>query len=107
MQMVEQAQLDALVRSIRQHFKPKRIILFGSHARGDSHEASGLDLCLVVPEAGDWLERQIEFHRAVDSPGVQVQPYIYTAAEFERLRAEANPFVLAIIEEGRVLHEQQ
>jgi predicted nucleotidyltransferase len=82
-------------------------MLFGSQARGDSHAASGLDLCLVVAEAGDWLERHIEFRRAVDLPGVQVEPYIFTAAEFERLRADGNPFVLDILEEGRLLYEQQ
>jgi predicted nucleotidyltransferase len=105
--MVEQAQLDALVLSVRQRFRPKRIVLFGSHARGDSHAASGLDLCLVVPEAVEWLERHVEFRRAVELPGMEVEPYIFTSAEFERLRAEGNPFVQAILEEGRVLYEQQ
>jgi predicted nucleotidyltransferase len=105
--MIEQAQLEAVVRAARERFEPRRIILFGSQARGDSHAGSGLDLCLIVGEAGDWLERQIEFRRAVDLPGVEVQPYVFTAAEFERLTAEGNPFVSEILEEGRLLYEQQ
>jgi predicted nucleotidyltransferase len=105
--MVDQARLDGLVRSAGERFKPSKIILFGSQARGDAHAGSALDLCLIVPEAGDWLERHIEFRRAVDLPEMAVEPFIFTTAEFERLRAEGNPFVLAILEEGRVLYEQQ
>jgi predicted nucleotidyltransferase len=105
--MIEQAQLEAVVRAARERFEPRRILLFGSQARGDSHAASGLDLCLIVGEAGDWLERQIEFRRALDLPGVQVEPYVFGAAEFERLRADGDPFVLHILEEGRLLYEQQ
>jgi predicted nucleotidyltransferase len=105
--MVEKPRLDSLVRTVRESFRPVKIILFGSQARGDAHDGSGLDLCLIVKEAGDWLERQIEFRRAVDPPELAVEPFIFTTSEFERLRAEGNPFVLAILEEGRVLYEQQ
>jgi predicted nucleotidyltransferase len=105
--MADQSSLDSIVRAAREHFRPSRIILFGSQARGDAHAGSALDLCLVVPEAGDWLERQIEFRRAVDLPEMAVEPFIFTETEFQRLRTEGNPFVLAILEEGRVLYEQQ
>jgi predicted nucleotidyltransferase len=105
--MIDQARLDNLVRAAKERFRPSKIILFGSQARGDAHAGSALDLCLIVPEAGDWLERQIEFRGAVDLPEVAVEPFIFTSAEFQRLQAEGNPFVLTILEEGRVLYEQQ
>ncbi len=105
--MVDQARLESLVHAAQERFRPSKIILFGSQARGDAHAGSALDLCLIVPQAGDWLERHIEFRRNVDLPGMAVEPFIFTTAEFERLRAEGNPFVLAILEEGRVLYEQQ
>ncbi len=105
--MVGEEQLAALVQDIRAHYKPLRVVLFGSYARGQAHLGSDLNLCLVVPEAGDWLERHAEFLRRFDLPGVAVRPVIYTSQELEGLRAEGHPFVREILEEGRILHERR
>jgi predicted nucleotidyltransferase len=105
--MVGEGELASLAKDIRAHYKPQRMILFGSYARGQAHAGSDLNLCLVVPEAGDWLERQAEFLRRFDLPGVALRPVIYTSQELERLRAEGHPFVREILEEGRVLHERR
>jgi len=105
--MIDEGGLAALVRDIREHYKPLRVILFGSYARGQAHAGSDLNLCLVVPEAGEWLERHVEFLRRFDLAGLAVKPVIYTSQELERLRAEGHPFVREILEEGRVLHERR
>jgi predicted nucleotidyltransferase len=105
--MVGEDELAALVRDIRERYKPQRVILFGSYARGQARAGSDLNLCLVVPEAGEWLERHAEFLRRFDLPGLAVRPVIYTSRELERLRAEGHPFVREILEEGRVLHERR
>jgi predicted nucleotidyltransferase len=105
--MIAEGELEALVRALREHYHPLRVILFGSYARGQAHAGSDLNLCLVVKEAGDWLERQVELLRRFDPPGVHLRPVIYTSAELERLAAEGQPFVREILEEGRVLHERR
>ncbi len=105
--MVGEGELAALVRGIRERYQPQRVILFGSYARGQANAGSDLNLCLVVPEAGDWLERHVEFLRRFDLPGVALRPVIYTGQELERLSAEGQPFVREILEEGRVLHERR
>jgi predicted nucleotidyltransferase len=105
--MFSDDQLALVVKQVREHYRPLHVILFGSYARGQAHAGSDLNLCLVVPEAGDWLERHAEFRRVVDPPEVYIQPAIYTSQEWERLRAEGHPFVREILEEGRVLHERR
>lgn len=105
--MIDESQIAEIARAIEERLHPRRILLFGSQARGDSHAASNLNLCIIVPSAGEWLERQVEFRKAVDFPAVEIEPHIFTAEEFDRLRGEGNPFVLQILEEGRVLYEQQ
>ena len=104
--MIDPEGIAALVREIRQHYHPLKLVLFGSYAREEAHAGSDLNLCLVVTEAGEWLERHAEFRRRVDLPGLSIQPVIYTSGELERLRAEGNPFVREILEEGRVLYER-
>jgi predicted nucleotidyltransferase len=101
--MVSDGELASLVRGLRERYKPKRVILFGSYARGEAQPDSDLNLCLVVPEAGDWLERHAELLRRFDLPGAHLQPIIYTSRELESLRAEGHPFAREILEEGRVL----
>ena len=105
--MVGEDELGSLVREIGERYQPQRVILFGSYARGQAHAGSDLNLCLVVSEAGDWLERHVEFLRRFDLPGAALRPVIYTGQELERLRAEGQPFVREILEEGRVLHERR
>ena len=51
---VPEALLDAVVR----HYRPRRVILFGSRGRGDAGPDSDWDLLVVVddgaPVEGDW-----------------------------------------------------
>jgi uncharacterized protein len=52
----------ALGRIVEQ-FRPDRVVLFGSQARGDSGRHSDVDLLVVFPDEGDRRERQVEIRR--------------------------------------------
>lgn len=39
-----------LLQAVVEHFKPRRVILFGSRARGDARESSDHDLLIVVDD---------------------------------------------------------
>lgn len=68
--LVPRELLDPVVR----HFRPQRIILFGSHARGDAREDSDIDLLVVVDDdtpafmfkADSVLAARREYFGAVD-----------------------------------------
>ena len=54
-----QAQIDCMVKRIVRKFRPEKIILFGSHARGEAGADSDVDLLIVMPvedasAASDW-----------------------------------------------------
>ncbi len=46
--MVAIQEVEALSREIATEFDPERIILFGSHARGDAAETSDVDLLIIA-----------------------------------------------------------
>src|SRR5438067_171996 len=50
-----QVQIDRMVKRIVKKFAPKRIILFGSQARGDAGPDSDIDLLIIMPVKG-WKE---------------------------------------------------
>ena len=104
---LDQDWLRDTVQTIVRRYKPLRIVLFGSYARGDYNAASDLDLFLLVPEAADWFERGLEFKRLIHEERLPVEAHIYTAHEYARMKAADNPLILQIEAEGKVLYEQQ
>ncbi len=96
-----------MVQVIVRRYKPIRVVLFGSYARGDYNAASDVDLFLVVPEAPDWFQRGLEFKRLIPEERLPIEAHIYTALEYARMKAADNPFVLQIEAEGKVLYERQ
>jgi predicted nucleotidyltransferase len=114
--MITDDQLQDIVESIRESFSVRRIHLFGSQARGDDHQHSDINLCVIVAQdAGQpleewpsksWLYRAAEISQRVGTAEVAVSPYVFTEGEFETLREREHPLVLRILEEGRVVYEQ-
>jgi len=104
---LDQRWLRDVVQTIVRRYKPVRIVLFGSYARGDYNAASDLDLFLVVPDAADWFERGLEFKRFFPGERLSIEAHIYTAQEYARMKSADNPLVQQIEAEGKVLYEQQ
>ncbi len=51
---------------LRQKFRVKEVILFGSKARGDDSEESDIDLLLLTMKPLHWKERQSIIHALFD-----------------------------------------
>lgn len=93
------------VEAIARGYKPSRIIVFGSFARGDTHELSDLDLIVVK----DTSERFVDRIGAVrdlclDLP-VDVRPLVYTPGELRELLEEGSSFLETALAEGVVAYE--
>lgn len=95
--------LASLLERIVTCYAPKKVILFGSHARGDADEESDLDLVIVAASAKSFVGRLRE---SVDLlPVPRLDPLIYTPEEWEEMVAAANPFIEQLLAEGKVLYE--
>ena len=57
--------IDRMVRRIVEQFDPERIILFGSHARGEADTDSDVDLLVVMPIEGSKRQKQLEVRAAL------------------------------------------
>ena len=97
--------LDQLRRRLAPHLtRARKVIVFGSVARGDADAGSDLDLIIVADTARPFFERFKDFAGLYDV-WPRLDLLIYTPEEFARMVAEERPLITQALEEGVVLHE--
>lgn len=96
-----------VVEKIARGVAPRRIILFGSHARGEAAQMSDLDL-FIVQDSGmsnREMRRQIEYLLWGRRFGVDL--IVRRPEEVKRNVDDGNPFYTRhVLGEGRVLYER-
>ena len=97
-----QAYSDAVVRE----FKPARIILFGSHARGEATRDSDVDLLVVMAHRGHPTEKAIEIRRRINR-SFALDLLVRSPAEINRRMRMNDWFIRELLEQGKVLYEAQ
>ena len=104
--MTDTKLLQQITRTIVERFHPRRIILFGSHARGEAQADSDLDLFVEMETQARPPERAIEVSSAFGLRPWSLDVVVYTPEEVRRLRG-INGTLLSLIEgEGKVLYER-
>lgn len=93
---------EAVIREIN----PKKIILFGSFARGDVNEGSDVDLIVITDWKESFLDR-IKRLLELNKFGIPVEPLGYTEKEFEEMVREGNTFIMQVLEEGRIIYQRE
>ena len=96
---------ELVLRSQGDHVR--RIILFGSRARGDARPDSDYDL-LVVLRALEPRQRQatlIDLYQLFRGVGVTVEPHVMGEEEFEETRGVVGGLAYPAAKEGAVLYE--
>ena len=104
--MTAQAAIDEIVERIAARFSPERIVLFGSHARGDAREGSDLDLMVLFREVDDPRERAAELYAALIGCDLPTDIVVSTTARFERYKNVVNTVYWPAAREGRVVYER-
>ena len=86
---------------------PRKIILFGSRARGIADPDSDVDLLVVVedPIADRW-KLQRDLRSAVRDAELPVEPWVMGAQEFEETRGVVGGLAYPAATEGKVLYEK-
>lgn len=96
--------IPEIVERLAREFDPVKIILFGSHARGEGRDGSDLDLLVVVPRIEDKREASLEMRRALDGIPVPTDVFPMEADEVARTGDSVGSFVYPVLREGRVIY---
>jgi uncharacterized protein len=85
-------------------YRPQRIMLFGSVARGEADAESDLDV-LVIKDTAEPFVRRLERMAELCPPGVYADILVYTPEEIREMVDDGNPFIIQALQEGKVVYE--
>ncbi len=103
--MVAQKVLQKATQRLIDRFKPTRIILFGSQARGTADNRSDVDLLVICPVRGKRRDLMVAMDRALNGLGLARDVIVMTPEEFERDRHIPGTVARPASLEGKVLYD--
>ena len=99
-----QRTIDGMVRRIVERFRPDRVILFGSHARGTAGADSDVDLLVGMPFSGSKRKKQIEVRIALHEFKVAKDIIVTTPEDFEWRKKIPGTVERPAAREGKVVY---
>ncbi|HUU59185.1 MAG TPA: nucleotidyltransferase domain-containing protein [Phycisphaerae bacterium] len=97
--------VDKMAAQIVRRFHPLRLILFGSHARGNPTPDSDIDFLVVLPEAANKRQAAIEIRRCLAGFPVPKDIIVTTPDEIARRGDLVGSILRPALREGKTLYE--
>ena len=97
-------QIRRMVDRIVRQFDPERIILFGSHARGDADADSDVDLLVVMPVSGLKRDLALEIRAALRDFHVPKDIIVTAPEDFAWRKDVVGTIEYPAVQEGKVLY---
>ena len=100
------AKIQEMVRRIVEAVHPDKIILFGSHARGEAGPDSDVDLLIIAPSELPRWKRAVPIYRVLRGLGLPKDILWRTPQEVEDWKDVRAHIIAIVLREGRVLYER-
>lgn len=97
--------LQEAVDRLVDRFHPLRIVMFGSHARGEARSDSDLDLLVVVPSLGDKRETAVAMLKSLRGIPAPIEVIPTDPDEIRRRGDMPGDVLRAALREGKVVYE--
>jgi len=105
--MTLQECIAGMTDRIVKHFDPEKVILFGSHARGDDDVRSDVDLLVVLSHVDDLRKAAIAIRRALTDFPVGKDIIVTTPEEIRRRGHLVGTILRPALQEGKTLYARQ
>lgn len=103
---IDEELIQQITRTIVERFNPKKILLFGSQARGTPRPDSDLDLIVEMESEKPWYQRVVDVQMVFADRDWAMDILVFTPDEMDREREFLGGVVRAAEREGRILYER-
>jgi predicted nucleotidyltransferase len=105
--MINPEKIQEIVQKIVQNYDPDKIILFGSHARGDVHKDSDLDFIIVKQTDTPNPYRSVDIRKFLFGIMVPMDIKVYTPDEFTTYSSSRYSFLTNALKTSILLYERK
>ena len=95
-----------MTRILVEQADPVRVVLFGSHARGEARADSDVDLLVIEATVGDRRAEMVRLHRALAPLRVPVDVVVTTFEAYEAWKDVPGTLLYEAAHEGKVVYER-
>ena len=103
--MITEATIRQAVKLLIEAGRPTRIILFGSHGRGEPGLESDLDFLVVQPTVKDRHQEMVRLRRELSPLRIPADVIVVSEKSFQEWRHTPGNILHEAAQEGRVLYE--
>ena len=95
-----------IVEKLKNEYKPKKILLFGSYAYGEPEEDSDIDLLIIKDTDMRPIDRWLKVKKILRDPErtLPVSPLVYTEQEIENRVKMKDFFIEDILKRGELMY---
>ena len=104
MEMDLTKEIESITNQIVEKYRPEKIVLCGSTARGDLTADSDVDFLIVKKETPFYGADRIRELSRLAERNIPIDFLIYRPEEFDKRLEMGDPFLKAILKEGTVLY---
>jgi predicted nucleotidyltransferase len=95
-------EIQALADALGSRFKPERIVLFGSRARGEARAESDVDLLAIMKYEGPPIRKAVGLSRGVEV-FLPLDLVVRAPGEVRWRFEQGDPIIRATLDRGRTL----
>lgn len=102
--MISQDKIAEAVRTLIAEAQPQKIVLFGSHARGDAREDSDVDFLVIEDKVEDKAREMVRLRRALRRLRIPVDVLVFSSEDVSNWGHLPGTVLYWALREGRVVH---
>ncbi len=104
--MIQSSEIKKWCERVAREFRPEKIVLFGSYARGVPTEDSDVDVLVVMPLArGQRDVRQAAAIRERVRASFPMDVIVRSPQQIARRLAQGDGFIADVLRHGRLMYE--